>query len=132
MLKTLDLRQKINKKEALMMQREMTKLDLSLGGIKNMKGIPDAMFIVDVGYENIAIAEARKLNKEIFETIYFAAVTESNAIAEKDGAYESFKGSPASKGELQYDMWGVEPSDRWDWKSLKANIKKHGLRNSVL
>ena len=51
-----------NKKEALMMQREMTKLDLSLGGIKNMKGIPDAMFIVDVGYENIAIAEARKLN----------------------------------------------------------------------
>jgi len=76
--------------------------------------------------------EAKQLNKDIFETIYFAALTESNVLAEKEGAYESYKGSPASKGELQYDMWGVDPGERWDWADLKAKIKKHGLRNSLL
>jgi ribonucleoside-diphosphate reductase alpha chain len=76
--------------------------------------------------------EARKLNREIFETIYFAALTESCALAKQEGHYESYDGSPASKGILQYDMWGVEPSDRWDWAGLKKEIAKHGLRNSLL
>lgn len=75
---------------------------------------------------------AQKLNKEIFETIYFAALKASVELAKKHGPYKSFKGSPASSGILQYDMWDVTPSDRWDWKSLKADIKKFGLRNSLL
>ncbi len=76
--------------------------------------------------------EARQLNKDIFEAIYYAAISESNALAKKDGAYESFQGSPASKGDLQFDLWGVTPSDRWDWKNLKKKIVKDGLRNSLL
>ena len=76
--------------------------------------------------------EARKLNKDIFETIYFGAVTSSCKLAEEEGTYESYEGSPASKGELQYDMWGVTPSDRWDWAGLKEKIAKHGMRNSLL
>ncbi|MFT4723554.1 MAG: ribonucleotide reductase alpha subunit, partial [Flavobacteriales bacterium] len=72
------------------------------------------------------------MNKEIFETIYFAACTASKDLAIEEGAYESFKGSPASKGKLQPDLWGVTPSDRWDWKALKAEIVKKGMRNSLL
>ena len=94
-----------------------------------VQGLADAFIMMGFAFDS---PEARKLNNEIFETIYFAAVTESNAIAQRDGAYETFEGSPASKGELQYDMWGVEPTDRWNWSELKANIKKHGLRNSLL
>jgi ribonucleoside-diphosphate reductase alpha chain len=94
-----------------------------------VQGLADAFIMMGFAFDS---PEARKLNKEIFETIYFAAVTESNAIAQRDGAYETFEGSPASKGELQYDLWGVEPSDRWNWAELKAKIKKHGLRNSLL
>ncbi|MDZ4747207.1 MAG: ribonucleoside-diphosphate reductase subunit alpha [Saprospiraceae bacterium] len=94
-----------------------------------VQGLADAFIMMGFAFDS---PEARKLNKEIFETIYFAAVTESNVIAQREGAYESFEGSPASKGELQYDMWGVEPSDRWNWAELKANIKKHGMRNSLL
>src|SRR6187399_882661 len=94
-----------------------------------VQGLADAFILMGYAFDS---PEARKLNKEIFETIYFAAVTESNAIAQRDGAYETFEGSPASKGELQYDMWGVEPSDRWNWADLKAKIKKTGLRNSLL
>jgi ribonucleoside-diphosphate reductase alpha chain len=94
-----------------------------------VQGLADAFILMGFAFDS---PEARKLNKEIFETIYFAAVTESNAIAQREGAYETFEGSPASKGELQYDMWGVEPSDRWNWADLKSNIKKHGLRNSLL
>jgi len=94
-----------------------------------VQGLADAFILMGFAFDS---PEARKLNKEIFETIYFAAVTESNAIAQKDGPYQSFEGSPASKGELQYDMWGVEPSDRWNWTELKSNIKKSGMRNSLL
>ena len=78
---------------------------------------------------------AKKLNQEIFETLYFAAVTASVEEAKNDGAYESFKGSPMSKGEFQHNMWGVkdeELSGRWDWVSLRKDVKKHGLRNSLL
>ncbi len=94
-----------------------------------VQGLADAFILMKYPFDS---PEAKKLNKEIFETIYFAAVTESNALAAVDGSYESYPGSPASQGQLQYDMWGVTPSDRWDWKSLKASIKKDGLRNSLL
>jgi len=76
--------------------------------------------------------EARTLNKEIFETLYYAACTASKDLAKIDGAYETFEGSPASKGILQYDMWNVTPSKRWEWDVLKEEIKKHGMRNSLL
>lgn len=76
--------------------------------------------------------EARTLNSEIFETIYYAACTASKDMAIEEGAYETFKGSPASKGELQFDMWGVSPTDRWEWDILKDEIKEHGMRNSLL
>jgi len=94
-----------------------------------VQGLADAFSMMRFAFDS---AEARKLNKEIFETIYFASLTESNVIAAEKGHYESYPGSPASKGELQYDMWGVTPSDRWDWAGLKKNIKKHGIRNSLL
>jgi len=77
--------------------------------------------------------EARQLNKEIFETIYFAACEASMELSQKKGHYETFRGSPASEGILQFDMWNVTPgTDRWDWDKLKEDIKLHGLRNSLL
>ena len=76
--------------------------------------------------------EARKLNLQIFETIYHAALEASSELAEKLGPYESYKGSPAEQGQLQYDLWGVTPTDLWDWTELKAKIAHHGLRNSLL
>jgi len=94
-----------------------------------VQGLADAFIMMRYPFDS---PEAATLNREIFETIYFAALTESCAQAKADGAYESYEGSPASKGELQYDMWGVTPSDRWDWAKLKKDIKKHGLRNSLL
>ena len=79
--------------------------------------------------------EAKQLNQDIFETIYFAAVTASMEEAQADGPYETYKGSPISKGEFQYNLWGVsdeELSGRWDWKGLRKQVKKHGVRNSLL
>lgn len=76
--------------------------------------------------------EAANVNRDIFETIYHAALEESCAIAQEKGSYELFHGSPASEGILQFDMWGVEPSSRYDWGDLRDRIKKHGLRNSLL
>ena len=94
-----------------------------------VQGLADAFIMMRFPFDS---PEARQLNCEIFETIYYAALTESCVLAERDGHYESFPGSPASKGELQYDMWGVQPSNRWDWAGLKKRIQKHGLRNSLL
>ncbi|PTM08828.1 MAG: ribonucleoside-diphosphate reductase subunit alpha [Bacteroidetes bacterium] len=94
-----------------------------------VQGLADAFILMRFPFDS---PEAHKLNKDIFETIYYAALTESCALAAKDGAYQSFPGSPSSKGILQYDMWGVTPSDRWDWIELKKNIQTHGLRNSLL
>jgi ribonucleoside-diphosphate reductase alpha subunit len=94
-----------------------------------VQGLADAFILMRYAFDS---AEARKLNKEIFETIYFAALTESCALAAEHGTYESFPGSPSSKGELQFDMWGVKPSDRWSWDALRADITKYGLRNSLL
>jgi len=94
-----------------------------------VQGLADAFIEMRFPFDS---KEAKKLNRDIFETIYFAAMTESNAIAEKDGAYSTYEGSPVSQGILQYDMWGETPSDRWDWADLKKKIKKHGVRNSLL
>ena len=94
-----------------------------------VQGLADAFIMMRMPFDS---PDARQLNKDIFETIYYAAVAESCSLAEEFGSYESYKGSPASKGELQFDMWGVEPSDRWDWSALRKKIKKHGLRNSLL
>lgn len=77
--------------------------------------------------------EAKGLNRDIFETIYFASMTASKDLAVVDGPYETIKGSPVSKGIFQFDMWGVTPdSQRWDWDGLKKEVKKHGVRNSLL
>jgi ribonucleoside-diphosphate reductase alpha subunit len=94
-----------------------------------IQGLADAFIKMRFPFDS---PEARLMNKEIFETIYFAACTASKDLAIEEGAYESFKGSPASKGKLQPDLWGVTPSDRWDWKALKAEIVKKGMRNSLL
>ena len=94
-----------------------------------VQGLADAFIKMRFPFDS---PEARQLNRDIFETIYFAALSESCDIAQKDGAYETFKGSPASEGILQFDMWNEKPSDRWEWAKLKKDIKKHGIRNSLL
>ncbi|CAM9608551.1 unnamed protein product [Hapterophycus canaliculatus] len=94
-----------------------------------VQGLADAFIMMRFPFES---EEAAKLNRDIFETIYFGAVEASVELAEKQGPYETYEGSPASKGLLQFDMWGVTPSDRWDWAGLKAKMARHGLRNSLL
>ncbi|MDP2189326.1 MAG: ribonucleoside-diphosphate reductase subunit alpha [Sphingobacteriaceae bacterium] len=94
-----------------------------------VQGLADAFIMLRYAFDS---DEARQLNAEIFETIYFAAMTASKDLAKEHGAYESYKGSPVSKGIFQYDMWNVTPSSRWDWSALKAEVKKHGVRNSLL
>jgi ribonucleoside-diphosphate reductase alpha chain len=94
-----------------------------------VQGLADAFIMMRFPFES---AEARKLNRDIFETIYFAAVTESCEQAKIHGAYESFKGSPISQGIFQFDMWGEQPSDRWDWESLRKDVMQYGVRNSLL
>lgn len=94
-----------------------------------VQGLADVFLMLKMPFDG---QEARKLNKEIFETLYHASLEASCELAEKQGAYETFEGSPASKGILQYDMWNVTPSARWNWSELKQRIKQHGLRNSLL
>jgi len=76
--------------------------------------------------------EAKPLNKQIFETIYYGALEASCELAEKFGPYETYAGSPVSQGILQYDMWGVTPTSLWNWGPLKEKIATHGVRNSLL
>lgn len=94
-----------------------------------VQGLADVFILMRHPFDS---EEARALNREIFETIYYAACTASKDLAKVEGAYETFQGSPASKGQLQYDMWGVTPTDRWEWDVLKEEIKSHGMRNSLL
>lgn len=95
-----------------------------------VQGLADVFMKLKMPFES---AEAKGLNTDIHETIYFAAMTASKDLAMKDGAYETFKGSPVSKGIFQFDMWGVTPSsNRWDWNTLKQEVKKNGVRNSLL
>ena len=95
-----------------------------------VQGLADTFAMLKMPFESAA---ATKLNKDIFETIYFASLSASLQLAKEEGPYQTFEGSPASKGVLQFDMWGVEPdSGRWDWESLRAEIMQHGIRNSLL
>lgn len=95
-----------------------------------VQGLADAFFEMRIPFES---KQALKLNNDIFETIYFAAMTASKDLAKKDGAYSTFAGSPVSEGIFQFDMWGVTPdSGNWDWAALKAEVKTHGVRNSLL
>jgi ribonucleoside-diphosphate reductase alpha chain len=93
-----------------------------------IQGLADAFAILGLPF---ASDEAKALNREIHETIYFAAMTASADLAEKDGAYKTFKGSPISKGIFQFDMWEAKPTERWDWESLRSRVK-NGVRNSLL
>lgn len=94
-----------------------------------VQGLADTFILLRYPFES---EEARKLNREIFETIYYASMTASKDLAKTEGAYESFPGSPVSKGVFQFDMWNVTPSERWEWNLLKEEVMKHGVRNSLL
>ena len=94
-----------------------------------VQGLADVFMLMGLPFESDM---AKLLNKNIFETIYYAALVASNKIAKEVGAYETFEGSPLSKGVFQFDMWNVQPSERYNWDSLKAEIKEHGVRNSLL
>ncbi len=95
-----------------------------------VQGLADAFIMLRMPFES---EEAKGLNKDIFETIYYAALTASMELAQKDGTYESYEGSPISQGIFQFDMWGVKPeSGRWDWEALRSEIIKNGVRNSLL
>lgn len=94
-----------------------------------VQGLADVFLLLRMTFES---QEARKLNREIFETIYFAALTASKDLAMVDGPYSSYAGSPMSKGIFQYDMWNEIPGQRWDWESLKQEVAKYGIRNSLL
>jgi ribonucleoside-diphosphate reductase alpha chain len=93
-----------------------------------VQGLADVFFQIGVAYDS---EEAKLINKEIFETIYYAAIKASCKLAKQDGAYTTFKGSPLSEGKFQFDLWGTNPSKRWDWDKLREDIKKYGVRNSL-
>ena len=95
-----------------------------------VQGLADAFICLRMPFES---EEAKQLNKDIFETIYFAAMTASKDLAIQDGAYATFEGSPLSKGKFQFDLWDVKPeSGRWDWENLRLDVMNHGVRNSLL
>ena len=97
-----------------------------------VQGLADAFIMLRLPFTG---DEAKKLNQEIFETLYFAAVTASMELAKEEGSYSTFKGSPISQGEFQHNLWGMkdeELSGRWDWSSLRKEVMKHGVRNSLL
>lgn len=94
-----------------------------------VQGLADAFILMRMPFDS---QRARELNKQIFETIYYGALEASCELAQRDGPYETYQGSPVSKGVLQYDMWDVTPSDMWDWAALKAKIAQYGVRNSLL
>jgi ribonucleoside-diphosphate reductase alpha chain len=105
-----------------------------------VQGLADVFMMMNIPFHS---EEARVLNREIFETIYYAAVNASMTLAARHGAYETFPGSPASQGILQFDMWGIDPTSssypepkyrtwKYDWSALKSKVQKYGLRNSLL
>lgn len=94
-----------------------------------VQGLADAFMMLRHPFDS---EEARILNKNIFETIYYAALCASKDMAKVEGPYETFQGSPISQGIFQFDMWNVTPSDRWDWETLRKEIMEHGVRNSLL
>ncbi|NDG84662.1 MAG: ribonucleoside-diphosphate reductase subunit alpha [Proteobacteria bacterium] len=94
-----------------------------------VQGLADTFFKMRLAFES---DEANLLNQQIFETIYHASMASSCDLAKKDGAYESYEGSPLSKGLMQFDLWNVTPTSLWDWKALKEKVAKYGARNSLL
>lgn len=94
-----------------------------------VQGLADTFILMRYPFES---EEARRLNREIFETIYYAAMTASKDLAKLEGPYSTFEGSPVSQGIFQFDMWNVTPTDRWEWDVLREEVKKHGVRNSLL
>jgi len=94
-----------------------------------VQGLADTFAIMKIAFDS---EEAKQLDRDIFETIYYGAMEASVDLAEKEGAYESFNGSPLSQGLFQFDLWNEKPSDRWDWESLRARVIKSGARNSLL
>ena len=94
-----------------------------------IQGLADAFILLRFPFES---EEAQALNREVFETIYYASMTASKDLAKVDGAYESYAGSPVSKGIFQFDMWDVKPTNRWEWDVLKEEVAKYGVRNSLL
>lgn len=94
-----------------------------------VQGLADAFILMRLPFDS---EEARKLNRDIFETIYYAAMTSSKDLSKEYGPYETYEGSPVSQGQFQFDMWGVEPTDRWEWSVLREEVKKYGVRNSLL
>lgn len=94
-----------------------------------VQGLADTFILLRMPFDSDG---ARELNKEIHETIYYAAMTASKDLSKKDGPYETYEGSPVSQGIFQYDMWNVTPSPRWEWDVLKEEVKKYGVRNSLL
>ena len=94
-----------------------------------VQGLADVFALMKVPFDS---AEAREINKNIFETMYYGAVLASNKLAKEKGVYSSFKGSPISEGKFQFDLAGVKPSDRYDWESLRKDVMENGVRNSLL
>lgn len=94
-----------------------------------VQGLADTFITMGFPFES---ESARQLNTEIFETIYYAAMTASKDLAKEDGPYESYEGSPVSKGQFQFDLWNATPTSRWEWDVLKAEVAEHGVRNSLL
>ena len=94
-----------------------------------VQGLADVFILLGMPFES---DKAKQLNREIFETIYFGAVTASKDLAKEQGTYESYKGSPISQGIFQFDMWNVTPTNRWDWESLRKSVQQYGVRNSLL
>lgn len=93
-----------------------------------VQGLADVFFLLGITYDS---DEAKALNKEIFETIYYASIKASCDIAKVEGAYATYAGSPISEGKFQFDLWGAKPTDRWDWDKLREDVKKYGVRNSL-
>ncbi len=94
-----------------------------------VQGLADTFAILKIPFES---EEAKQLDREIFEAIYYGAMCASVDLAEKEGAYQSFKGSPLSKGLFQFDLWNESPSTKWGWEELRERVKTHGARNSLL
>ena len=125
---TLNLNKIIDRNYYPVVEAERSNLRHRPIGI-GIQGLADAFILLRYPFE---CEEAQKLNREIHETIYYAAMTASKDLAIKDGHYESYPGSPVSKGIFQYDMWDVTPSNRWEWDVLKEEVAKYGVRNSLL
>jgi ribonucleoside-diphosphate reductase alpha chain len=94
-----------------------------------VQGLADAYILMRYPFDS---PEAKQLNKDIFETIYYAAMTASKDLAKVEGPYQTWQGSPISQGIFQFDMWGVSPSNRWEWDVLRNEVMEHGVRNSLL